>query len=155
MSHARFCGRGAAVTSATDGAIACWDLSSSVAVLAHPLHIHRGHAHRRNFVGLSARPSAAGHLIASGSEDGRVVAYSSLHLQHLASWRLQQPQAPSQQDAALQPQQPLQRNEQVQGRGGEFVSAVVWAPVDSAATAANLLAVAGSDGNVSVLELQE
>lgn len=29
VSHARFCGRNTAVTSATDGAIACWDLSAS------------------------------------------------------------------------------------------------------------------------------
>lgn len=177
MSHARFCGRGGAVTSATDGAIACWDLgpgaaaaaaaapppASTTSVVTRPLRIHGGHAHRRNFVGLSARPSAAGHLVASGSEDGRVAAYTTLHLHRLASWRLHssRPLPPSppaqQQKPQLDQQWQRQGAEQPnhQGGAGEFISSVVWAPLDCAASAAPLLALAGSDGCVNVLELQD
>lgn len=68
--------------------------------IVKPYSIHRGHVHNYNFVGLSVRPAtspASGStrgcapgrfLIASGSQDGRAVAYSNMQPGQLASWRL-------------------------------------------------------------------
>lgn len=234
MSHTRFCGRNSVVTSSTDGAIACWDLSSKDPAdpadvrtahsatsgaadstgssnsgggsctqdFVNPYSVHRGHVHNYNFVGLSVRPvpagtsgskgsCAPGSFIASGSQDGRAVAYSDRQEGQLASWRLDgsslqggwtghhsgviafsggnqggalhaigsRPGVPSKSHAhrphplgkPYREQTPFAKS----NSSCEFVSAVAWAPIACTASEAPLLAVASSDGNATVLQLQQ
>lgn len=105
MSCARFCGRNAAAAAAVDGTVSCWDLSKAGGTLTAPSQVMRGHAHRRNFVGLSvlnpgAGPassanggggrgvSGGGHILACGSEDAVVHTYHTAQSAPFATWPL-------------------------------------------------------------------
>jgi len=167
ISYVKYLNRNTIVTAATDATLAAWDLSSSRAavsaddhgsgggakrnadgsttistswssteVLSTPTKVFRGHTNSKNFVGLAVSPED--HLVACGSEESEVVAYSMAWQQPMVSYNFDQ-----------------YSSSRRSGGCGTFCSAVAWQPEGSAPGCGPLLAAATSDGNVKILGLRQ
>lgn len=176
VSYVKYLNKNTIVTAAIDATLAAWDLSNSRAVgvgggggggadgnatryttsssswssteiLSTPTKVFRGHTNSKNFVGLAVSPED--HLVACGSEESEVVAYSMAWQQPMVSYKFDK----------------NSRNSNVVQNGGgasctsnttcgTFCSAVAWQPEGAAPGCGPLLAAATSDGGVKILGLR-
>ena len=158
VSYVKFLDRSTLVTAAIDATVATWELStpgkelsspgvpgeseSSVSrVLDTPRRVFRGHVNCKNFVGLAVRPEDQ--LVACGSETSEVFTYSMSWDEPVTSYDFS---ASSAVDGL---------HCRCHKAAGTFCSAVAWQPATAAPECGPLLAVAASDGGVSVLGLRK
>jgi E3 ubiquitin-protein ligase RFWD2 len=102
--------------------------------------VFRGHTNSKNFVGLAVSPED--HLVACGSEESEVVAYSMAWQQPMVSYNFDT----------------YSSSRHRRGGGtscGTFCSAVAWQPEGAAPGCGPLLAAATSDGKVKILGLRQ
>ena len=156
VSYVKYLNRNMIVTAAIDATLAAWDLSSGggglgsgeasynslagTSVFTTPKRVFRGHTNSKNFVGLAVRPED--HLVACGSENSEVVAYSMAWEQPMVSYKFK-----NNNDTVL-------RNSST-STCGTFCSAVAWQPEGAAPGCGPLLAAATSDGGVKILGLRQ
>jgi E3 ubiquitin-protein ligase RFWD2 len=150
VSYVKYLNKDTIVTAAIDATLAAWDLTSSSStafdsttntttrVLTTPARVFRGHANSKNFVGLAVSPHDR--LVACGSEESEVVAYSMAWQQPMVSYKFNDNSTSS---------------TRTNTSCGTFCSAVAWQPEGAAPGCGPLLAAATSDGGVKILGLRQ
>jgi E3 ubiquitin-protein ligase RFWD2 len=166
VSYVKYLNRTTIVTASIDATLAAWDLSSvpvatvgagggyisNTTVINTPSRVFRGHANHKNFVGLAVSPED--HLVACGSENSEVVAYSMAWQQPMVSYKFDK------NNNASAGFTHSRGDNSTNGGGGSgscstFCSAVAWQPQGAAPGCGPLLAAATSDGGVKILGLRQ